>query len=610
MRTPVELPCRPSEGRGDEPGCSGSFHTTASPAVATNGEAVLNSIVSPSQLGPPPGFRGPFRTDLAARSAYSEAAGPYRILPAAVAVPVGPDDLALLVRLATDTGTPLVPRGAGSAMPGNNVGPGIVVDLQHFDRPLFVSAYKSANVGAAIPLSELNRAAKHFNLRLPPDPSSQAFCTVGGMVSTNAAGARSLKYGSVRRWVRGLELMTADAELGWIGRERDHRRPRRPRGRQAMSITHDLTIRRRIELETWPDIDRHRDLVAERFPQTSKNSAGYALDAFLESGDLVDLFIGSEGTLAFITRVELDLDVVPPARSLVLLALADLDTVPDVVDHVSRLDPVSCEYLDRTFLDLAQPDGLPRDGVDGVLMVEFERQTVEAARGVAGDAVRDTRPWCRYVQTAVTDEEHERLWQVRHAASPVLAGLSDGRRSIQIIEDGCVPVGRLPDYVRGVRAAAAACGVDVVAFGHAGDGHLHVNALADTTAPDLERRLQALLDRVGDLVIELKGTPSGEHGDGRLRGSLLERLYGPEIMGIFRRIKHACDPANVLNPGVIVPAEGEQPIRDLKIGPSALEIPAAIAERLRDIEREGTWDVRKMSVADQPAPTTDPSGAA
>lgn len=565
--------------------------------------------MSSNQLRPPDGFRGTFRTDLAARSAYSEAAGPYRILPDAVAVPVGPDDLAMLVRLATDTGTPLVPRGAGSAMPGNNVGSGVVVDLQRFDRPLFVSAYKSANVGAAIPLAELNRAANHFNLRLPPDPSSQAFCTVGGMVSTNAAGARSFKYGSIRQWVRGLELMTADGELGWIGRERDHRRPRRPRGRQATSITHDLTIRRRIELEAWPEIDRQRDVIAQRFPQTSKNSAGYALDAFLESGDLVDLFIGAEGTLAFITRVELDLDVVPPARSLVLMALADLEALPDVVDRVNGLDPVACEFLDRTFLDLAQPPGVPRDGVDGVLLVEFERTTPEAARRVAGDAVRDTRPWCRYVLTAITEDEQERLWQIRHAASPVIAGLSDGRRSIQIVEDGCVPVARLPEYVRGVRTAAAECGVDIVAFGHAGDGHLHVNALADTTTPDLERRLETLLNRVTDLVLALRGTPSGEHGDGRLRGPLLERVYGPEIMAIFRRIKHACDPANVLNPGVIVPADGSEPVRNLKVGPSALEIPAVIAERLREIERQGAWDVRKMTLADEASLTTDPRGA-
>jgi FAD/FMN-containing dehydrogenase len=565
--------------------------------------------VPSNSLQAPSGYRGAFRTDLDARSAYSEAAGPYRIVPAAVAVPIGPDDLALLIRLATDTGVPLVPRAAGSAMPGSNVGSGIVVDLQHFDRPLFVSAYKSANVGAAISLAEVNRAASHFNLRLPPDPSSQAFCTIGGMVSTNAAGARSYKYGSIRRWVRGIELITADGEFGWIGRERDHRRPRRPRGRQASSITHDLTIRRRIELETWPDIDRQRDLIAQHYPRTRKNTAGYALDAFLESGDLVDLFIGAEGTLGFITRVELDLDVVPPARSLVLLALADLDTLPDVIARVSSLEPSACEFLDRTFLDLAQPAGIPLDGIGGVLMIEFERRTDEAARGVAGDVVRDTRPWCRYVQTAITEDEQEQLWRIRHAASPVIARLSDGRRSVQIVEDGCVPVDCLAEYIRGVHEAAAASEIDIVAFGHAGDGHLHVNVLVNTRAPDIEGRLKTLLDRVSDLVLNLGGTPSGEHGDGRLRGPLLERMYGPEITALFRQLKHACDPANILNPGVIVPADGQEPIRDLKVGRGAAEIPEVISKRLRTIEREGAWDVSKMRVADEPAPSTDASGA-
>src|SRR5918992_6223153 len=168
---------------------------------------------------PPPAFRGAFRTDPRARAAYAEAAGIYRILPAAVCLPADREDLVSLVRWAGETGTPLVARGAGSAMGGGNVGDGVIVDLtrlpQRLDlRPGDRVAVTSANVT----LAELNGAADRRGLRLPPDPSSGRWATLGGMLSTNAAGARSVRYGSVRRWVRALEMGTATGEVETFSR--------------------------------------------------------------------------------------------------------------------------------------------------------------------------------------------------------------------------------------------------------------------------------------------------------------------------------------------------------------------------------------------------------
>jgi hypothetical protein len=137
-----------------------------------------------------------------------------------------------------------------------------------------------------------------------------------------------------------------------------------------------------------------------------------------------------------------------------------------------------------------------------------------------------------------------------------------------------------------------------VAFGHAGDGHLHVNALVDTTAPDFETRLAALFDRVTDLVVTLGGTPSGEHGDGRLRAGTLERVYGAEILELFHRVKRAFDPLGVMNPGVIIPEPGAGPLDDLKVGGDAVTIPEALAQELRDIERTGGWGVSRLELPD------------
>lgn len=177
----------------------------------------------------------------------------------------------------------------------------------------------------------------------------------------------------------------------------------------------------------------------------------------------------------------------------------------------------------------------------------------------------------------------------------MLATLPSERRSLQVIEDGCVPVGALGRYLAGVHAAATEADVPIVAFGHAGDGHLHVNALVDVTVPGFEGRLERLLDAVTALVVELGGTTSGEHGDGRLRATALRRLYGPEVVGLFAAVKQAFDPAGVLNPGVIVP-DGASPLAGLKVGPAAASIPDDIARRLRHRERAGEWALPPLTL--------------
>jgi FAD/FMN-containing dehydrogenase len=538
----------------------------------------------------PVGFRGRFLTDLPARAAYSEGAGPFRIVPAVVAVPTDRDDLQVLVRHAADVGVPLTPRGAGSGIPGGNLGAGIVVDLGEFHRPARVALQQTANVGAAVTPRTVNQIASHFGFRLPPDPSSGAFCTIGGMVATNAAGARSYKAGSIRRWVRGVELVTADGDAGWLARRRAARAHRHPTPPPHRQLAERLAAEDRF-VAVAAEIDAARPEVAARFPRTRKNSSGYALDAYLESGDLVDLVIGSEGTLGIVTRVELDVERVPGATGTLLITLATLDGLSDVVAALGRHDPAAIELLDRSFLDLAGPHAapIPLEDATAVLLVDFERAREPDVRHALRDAERDVASMALRTDRGVSPAERDALWRIRHGASPALAALPAEQRSLQIVEDGCVPVPMLGRYLAGVREAAAAVGIRVVAFGHAGDGHLHVNALVDTTVPDFERRVEQLLDTVTALVIELGGSPSGEHGDGRLRTHLLERLYGPRITQLFARVKQAFDPARILNPGVIVADGTRPPLGHLKVGPRAAPIPADVATALRERERTAGW---------------------
>ena len=513
-------------------------------------------------------------TDFRARASYAEGAGIYRIVPAGVAIPRSLEELQQLVRWATASRTPLVPRGAGSGMPGGNVGRGVIVDLsQGFGSMAPDWRQRSVWVGASVTWAQVNDAARPFGLRLPPDPSSGAFATSGGMVATNAAGPRSVRWGSVRNWVGAVEIVETSGATRRV-----------ERGVQGTA--------------PWHLEPAARASVRERFPRTRKNSSGYALDRYAESSDELDLLIGSEGTLALVTAVQWRLDPTPPDVGGAILGFGSLEALAEAVPYLVALNPSAVELLDGTFLGFLRDAGaeLPA-GLAGLLLVEFERATGVAARGVVGDAVRGLKSLTSYVETAVDRTGLEKLWAVRRLASPALARLAETQRSLQVIEDGCVPLEQLGAYIRGIRAAADRHGIAVAMFGHAGDGHVHVNALPDTTRPGWKERLGALFEDATELLVELRGVPSGEHGAGRLRAGVLERFYGPDVMALFRDVKRAYDPEGILNPGVILPASDWAPLNDLKVGSEAAPMPDDIAGRLRDTERNAAWSISKLNLA-------------
>jgi FAD/FMN-containing dehydrogenase len=478
-----------------------------------------------------------------------------------------------VVRQAEEQGTHLTPRGAGSGMPGGNVGPGTMVDLsQGFTDLAIDPAARRARTGASVSWAQLSAAARPHGLRLPPDPSSGAFATCGGLVSTNAAGPRSVRYGSVRPWIRSLEVVLAGGEVRVI---------RRGGGAGPWTLTPDT-----------------RDLVARQFPRTRKSSSGYALDAFAASGDEVDLFIGAEGTLGIVTAVEWRLDPIPRETAGVALALGDLAALGEAASYLTSLDPSAVELLDRTLLEfVAQAGGAVPAGADCLILAEFERDTPSAVRGVVGDAVRGLKHLTVSVETALSQVELKRLWSVRRLASPALARLPETRRSLQVIEDGCVPLAELARYVAGVRQAAREQEIPVAIFGHAGDGHVHVNALPDLTRSDWLPATRRLFEEVSGLQHRLGGTATGEHGDGRLRAGLLERFFGSALVARFADLKRAYDPRGVFNPGVILPAPGWSPLAHLKVGTDAAPIPELVAARLRDLERTGGWATLKPDLA-------------
>ena len=530
---------------------------------------------------PFPPISGICRTDSPARAAYAEGAGSFRIVPEGVVVPSTTSALSTLVAWAAANRVPLVPRGAGSGMTGGNIGAGVVVDLGLLDgAPLTIHAgARRAIAGTAVRLRALDEDARRKGLRLPPDPSSARFATLGGMVSTNASGPRSVASGSIRRWVDGIEMITPDG-LPLLLR----------RGETPLATP---TVER-FRLDAEPALRAAEGLIRDRFPRTLKNSSGYALDRWLDSGDLLDLVVGAEGTLGFVTRTEWRLEPVPREYGGVRAALGDIGTLGEIVAELRELSPSALEYLDASFLSFAE---VGEGGVDGLLMVELEGDDKGEVASRTGEAGRILARHSQQIRTAADRQSLEALWSIRHAASPMLARLGESRRSLQVIEDGCVPLAAIPGYIAVVRRAAERQRLQVVIFGHAGEGNLHANLLPDLAEPDWRDRVAAVFEEVTGALIALGGTPSGEHGDGRLRAHLLERVYGPEIVELFRLVKDAFDPTGIMNPGIKLPAPDHRPLADLKMGDGAAPLPPRIEAGLREIERSAGYSLSRLELA-------------
>ena len=528
-------------------------------------------------LTTPPGFRGVFRADRSARGVYSEAAGIGRAMPTAVAVPKDASDVATLVQWAGQHGHFVIPRGSGSSMAGGAIGHGIALDTSRLREIGAVDrANRRVKVGVGLTRGEVERHAAASSLRFPVDPSSGEFCTVGGMAATNAAGPHSIRHGPMRPWVLALECVFADGSIATI------RRGETPPGIAPVA---------RFRKEVHPDILART--AASSDSRVLKNSSGYGVSAYAQSHDLVDLLVGSEGTLAVFTAVELALIPAPASSASLLVAFRDLEKAVAAAIAARANGVSACELLDRTFLRIAAEDGrplpVPPDS-EAALLVEVEAHDSIAASAEAERLRAMFRAnGADESIVAVGPGDEAELWSFRHAASPALAKLSARYRSMQFIEDAAVPPEALASYVRGVREILDRNDTPGVIFGHAGDAHVHVNPLVDTSRGDWRKRVERILVETTDLVARLGGTTSGEHGDGRLRTPLMDRVWSTEERALFASIKQAFDPGGVLNPGVKVPLPNQRAIDAVKYDPALDALPEDAAKALALVERERAY---------------------
>jgi len=478
-------------------------------------------------------------------------------------------------------------------MGGGAIGPGVVVDLSRMNSIAEVDpASRTVQVGPGALRGAVNDAAAKHGLRFPVDPSSGNYCTIGGMVSTNAAGPRTLRFGATRAWVQSLDCVFDDGSRAVVERGTPL-----PRGVAAIDR---FTSQARRELLAEGSSTVHAGVC--------KESSGYGIHAYAESGELVDLLVGSEGTLAVIVGVRLLLTGEAVATSAVLSAFNSLEDAVAAATgaRASGWGAVACELLDRTFLEFVASGnehfaaavlaGIP-SGTEAVLLSEVEGDSAD----IVDEATRELeKTFCAAGATVTrlamgAGDQHE-LWELRHAASPILSRLDPSLRSMQFVEDGAVPPPRLGEYVRGVRAALDARKMRGVIFGHAGDAHVHVNPLVNTSQAGWRDDVEGLLDDIVALTARLGGTLAGEHGDGRLRTPLLDKVWPAEALRLFALVKLAFDPRGVLNPGVKVPLAAQRPLGDIKYDPELAALPADARAALDLVASERAYSRDRLSL--------------
>ncbi len=492
---------------------------------------------------------GEVRDDREVRALYSSDASNYRVLPAVVAAPATVDELAATVALAAEARMPLTMRGAGTSIAGNAIGTGLVVDVRrHLGGILELDPVAmTATVLPGTVLDAVNLAAAAHGLRVGPDPSTHDRATVGGMVGNDACGSHSVRWGTTAENVLGLEVVTVDGarrRLGALG-------PTAPGAIDGPGPAIESRVR---ELYA-----RSGELIRRELPPWPRRVSGYALDWLLpeRGADVARALVGTEGTCAVASAVTLRLVRAPVARGLLVLAFADDVAAASAVPALLPEAPFTVESLTADLLGadaaaLGRRLGVP-DGGAWLLVEAVGDGAAElrdhAARLAGAVGTAPGRRDCVLLEAAPAQRA---LWQVREDGAGRSARLPDGTPAWPGFEDAAVPPDRLAGYLGELRGLLRSHDLRGITYGHFGEGCIHLRVGFGLDRPGGTGRFSTFMRAAADLVVAHGGSLSGEHGDGRARGALLERQFSPGLLDAFRAWKTAWDPAGVLNPGIIV----------------------------------------------------------
>ena len=530
----------------------------------------MTAVAPPLDLAPLRALLdGELATDELTRRAYATDASEYQELPLAVAMPRHEGDVAALVRFAAAHRVGLIPRGAGTSLAGQVVGGGIVVDTgRHLDQLLALDvAARRVRVRPGIVRDELNRQLAPHGLFFAPETSTANRATVGGMVGNNSCGANSIVYGTTREHVVSMRGVLADGSEVTFG-------PLDAAGLAAKCAGPD-TLETRIyrEVRDLLDDPSARAAIREHYPKSTvtRRNTGYALDRLMECAiwepdsaapfNLCRLLAGSEGTLFLAVELELALEPLPPPSALLCAHFTSVAEALQATLVAMRHRPFGCELIDRHILDCTRGNleqarnRFFLEGDPGAVLVVEVRDADPARVEAVLDAIATE---CRaaglgYAFPVVRGPDVARVWALRRAGQGLLANVPGDAKPREIVEDTAVAVEDLPAYIAEFdELLRTRYGISCVYYAHAGAGELHTRPLFNLRSPDGLRMFRAIATDVAALVKRYRGSLSGEHGDGRLRGEFIPAMVGAQCYAMMRRVKAAFDPDGILNPGKII----------------------------------------------------------
>ena len=508
--------------------------------------------------------KGAVQFDEYARVLYATDGSIYQAQPAGVVHPQDEADVVAAVETAASHDVPILPRGAGSSLAGQTVGPGcVVLDFtSHMHSVLDVNPEtQRARIQPGIVQDILDSQLSEYGLKFAPDPASSNRATVGGGIGNNSTGAHSVRYGITDAYTDELRVVLSNGDI-------IHTREIVLDSEEWDSIVAKDDREAAIYRTVRSLIEENASEIEDRYPDLKRKVSGYNLDRVIyESANgeqvinLSKLLVGSEGSLGIIIEATISLVTVPEETALALYFYDDLIDamagVPKALDH----DVSAVELMDEEVFQLAaDSEGYSQyvdvisDGAAAALMVEFDSELVDdfedAIAALSGTLLEAGNAFD--VTEAYTQSDQDRIWKLRKAAIPLLMGLEGDPKPYPFIEDATVPPAELAEYVQGFEDILTAHGTSAAYFAHAGSGTLHIRPILNLKKEDGIETMRSITDDVTDLVLDHHGAFSGEHGDGMARTEFNPKMFGPDLWHAFKEIKTAFDPEWLCHPGNVV----------------------------------------------------------
>jgi len=561
-------------------------------------------------------FEGDIYTDEAIRILYSTDASAYREMPLAVCRPKNEADIKLLIDLALKNKLSLIPRTAGTSLAGQVVGNGIIVDVsKYFTQILdFNPEEKYIWVQPGIILDELNMFLKDYGLFFGPETSTSSRCMIGGMVGNNSCGAHSLIYGSTRNHLLSVKAILSDgSDVEFCEISKDEFLEKTKLNNLEGNIYRNIDI-------LLSDVENQQNIINE-FPDKTleRRNTGYAIDLLLQSeifgkGDekfnFCKLIAGSEGTLAFIKSIKLNLvDLPPKNKALIFVHLADVPQATRANIIALKYFPTSIELMDKAILDLTKENRLQEQNrffVNGdpgaILIVEFAEESIETVKSKATAMEYEMRAAnYGYYFPMIIGSDITKVWTLRKAGLGILSNMPGDAKPVPVIEDTAVAPKYLPDYIDEFDKILKQNNLQCVYYAHIATGELHLRPIINLKVDEGVKMFRKIAEETAKLVKKYHGSLSGEHGDGRLRGEFIPLMIGNENYQLIKEIKKCWDPNNIFNPGKITDTPPMDKFLRYEVGKIEKNIDtvfdfSSTLGYLRAIEKcNGTGDCRKTS---------------